>query len=76
MESLWHKDALAKRSSGRGTEILRRFHRLGAGWVAIAVYETWGSLFFEAYDPTVVCTMTLQVMIRCFVVHLSIACRS
>lgn len=35
----------------------------------IAVYETWGSLFFEAYDPTVVCTMTLQVMIRCFEVQ-------
>lgn len=61
MESLWHRDALAKRSSGRGTEILRQFHRLGAGWATIAVYETWGSLFFEAYDPAVVCTMTLEV---------------
>lgn len=61
LESLWHRDAVARRSSGRGIEILRQFHRLGTGWAAVAVYETWGDLFFEAYDPLTTSTMTLQV---------------
>lgn len=61
MESLWYRDAVARRSSGRGTEILRQFHRLGTGWAAVTVYETWGDLFFEAYDPVTTSTMTLQV---------------
>lgn len=60
LESLWHRDAIARRSSGRGTEILRQFHRLGTGWAAVTVYETWGDLFFEAYDPVTTSTMTLQ----------------
>lgn len=63
LESLWHRDAIAKRSAGRGTEITRQFRRLGAGWAIVAVFETWGDLFFEAYDPAVACTMTLQVMV-------------
>lgn len=61
LESLWHRDAVARRSSGRGTEILRQFRRLGTGWAAVTVYETWGDLFFEAYDPVTTSTMTLQV---------------
>ncbi|CAM9406107.1 unnamed protein product, partial [Hapterophycus canaliculatus] len=58
-ESLWYQDAIAGRSRGRGIEILRQFHRLGTGWATVAVYETWGDLFFEAYDPATTCTMTL-----------------
>ena len=61
LESLWHRDAVEGRSSGRGTEILRQFHRLGTGWAAITVYETWGDLFFEVYDTATTSTMTLQV---------------
>ncbi|CAN0448371.1 unnamed protein product, partial [Ectocarpus sp. 8 AP-2014] len=61
LESLWHQDAVIGRSSGRGTEIFRQFRRLGTGWAAVAVYETWGDLFFEAYDPTTTSTMTLEV---------------
>lgn len=63
LESLWHRDAIAKRSAGRGTEIIRQFRRLGAGWANVAVFETWGDLFFEAYDPAVTCTLTLQVTV-------------
>lgn len=61
LESLWHRDALKKRSNGRGREIFRQFHRLGAAWATVAVYETWGDLYFETYDPAVGCTMSLQV---------------
>ena len=64
LESLWHRDAVARRSSGRGTEILRQFHRLGTSWAVVAVYETWGDLFFEAYDPVTASTMTLQTSLR------------
>eukprot|EP00752_Nemacystus_decipiens_P007282 g6518.t1 len=64
LESLWHRDAVARRSSGRGTEILRQFHRLGTGWAAVTVYETWGDLFFEAYDPVTASTMSLQTSLR------------
>lgn len=63
LESLWHQDAIIGRSSGRGTEIFRQFRRLGTGWAAMAVYETWGDLFFEAYDPATTSTMTLEVSI-------------
>ncbi|CAM9852836.1 unnamed protein product [Scytosiphon promiscuus] len=59
-ESLWYQDVIAGRSRGRGIEILRQFHRLGTGWATVVVYETWGDLFFEAYDPATTCTMTLQ----------------
>ncbi|CAM9653733.1 unnamed protein product [Ectocarpus fasciculatus] len=64
LESLWHQDAIIGRSSGRGTEIFRQFRRLGTGWAAVAVYETWGDLFFEAYDPTTTSTMTLETSVR------------
>ncbi|CBN77134.1 hypothetical protein Esi_0036_0099 [Ectocarpus siliculosus] len=64
LESLWHQDAVIGRSSGRGTEIFRQFRRLGTGWAAVAVYETWGDLFFEAYDPTTTSTMTLETSVR------------
>lgn len=59
-ETLWHRDALAGRSSGRGQEVFRGFYRLGACWAMVAVYETWGDLYVEAYDPGTACTMTLQ----------------
>lgn len=71
LESLWHRDAVARRSSGRGTEILRQFHRLGTGWAAVTMYETWGDLFFEAYDPVTTSTMTLQTSLREVVESLS-----
>eukprot|EP00903_Cladosiphon_okamuranus_P008959 g8573.t1 len=64
LETLWHRDAVARRSSGRGTEILRQFHRLGSGWAPVTVYETWGHLFFEAYDSGTASTMTLQTSLR------------
>ena len=59
--TLWLRDTVAKRSSGRGVEVLRCFHRLGPGWVMVAVYECWGDLYFETYDPAGACNMTLQV---------------
>lgn len=70
LESLWHRDALLKRSSGRGREIFRQFHRLGMTWTTVAVYESWGDLYFETYDPAVACTLSLQVLLcRCPVTH-------
>lgn len=45
--------------------MLRQFRRLGRGWATVVVYETWGDLLFEAYDPATTCTVTLQVTLSC-----------
>lgn len=61
LESMWYEGVIARRSSRGGTEICRQTRRLGAGHAMITVYENWGDLYFEASDPVLGFTMTLQV---------------
>lgn len=59
--TLWFKDALCQRSSGRGVEVHRQFCRMGVGWAIVVVYEKWGDLLFETYEPSTGTSLTLKV---------------
>ncbi|CAM9271234.1 unnamed protein product, partial [Discosporangium mesarthrocarpum] len=69
--TLWFHDAVAKRRSSRGHEVFRGFRRIGSCRVLLTVYENWGDLLFETYDPALASAASLEVSLTEVLMSLS-----
>ena len=72
----WWLDLTRRRSSQRShiNEVFREARQVGGRLTTLAVYEFWGDLLFEAYEPAKQHTHSLYVPMTTLVEALSEVC--
>jgi hypothetical protein len=68
--AIWFRDAKAWRTSGKGTEVYRGMLRFGPRCLLVVIYENWGDLLWECYDPLTADFYVHRMTLRYLILHL------